>query len=325
MQRINVKKAILLGVIFLGIGYIGFHALDKGNALSDDQNVDVHDLNKFVRRANDASVKDINMNINKVLANQSEGFEKALLQKYGPIQFSSVHQVSTLLTSQEEARQRECIKNGPRDRGQNGSKFWGAAEHIRRTHHGYLAREDAVLIEVGGNQGNDASEFVRLYNPRYIVLEPLEQYAEILRNKFQNNSRVTVINLGLGAKNEVLFVKIEGNNACATSKFSGMGGETPLYISNATEFMMKLGVGVFEVDLLTLNCEGCEYEALETLLSTSLVRHFRNIQWATHSEIPGIPDPVGRYCRIQELLSRTHRPTYQYRLIWESWRRRNLA
>lgn len=110
--------------------------------------------------------------------------------------------------------------------------------------------------------------------------------------------RVTVINLGLGTKNEVIFVKIEGNDGDATSKFSGKGGETPLYISNATEFMMKLGVGVFDVDLLTLNCEGCEYEALETLLSTSLVRHFRNIQWATHSTIRGIPDPIGRYCRI---------------------------
>ncbi|KAH3786093.1 hypothetical protein DPMN_164194 [Dreissena polymorpha] len=105
----------------------------------------------------------------------------------------------------------------------SGARRSTSAEPI----HGYLAREDAVLIEVEGNQGND--EFIRRYNSLYIVLETLEQYAKMLRNKFQNNSRVTVINLGLGAKNVVLFVKIECNNACATSKFSGEGGETPLY------------------------------------------------------------------------------------------------
>ncbi|KAH3786094.1 hypothetical protein DPMN_164195 [Dreissena polymorpha] len=72
MQRINVKSSILLGVIVLGIGYDVFHALDKSNTRSDDRNADVHDLNKIVRRANGASVKDIDININKMLANQAE-------------------------------------------------------------------------------------------------------------------------------------------------------------------------------------------------------------------------------------------------------------
>lgn len=142
--------------------------------------------------------------------------------------------------------------------------------------------------------------------------------------KFYSFDRVTVVNVGLGTRNEVLLVKIEGNNACATSKFSGAGGTTPLYITNATEFMLKIGVGIFDVDLLTMNCEGCEFEALEMLLSTNLVEHFKNIQFATHSTIPGIQKPLERYCAIQQLLSRTHRPTYQYKFIWESWRRRGV-
>jgi hypothetical protein len=133
-----------------------------------------------------------------------------------------------------------------------------------------------------------------------------------------------VLNLGLGAKNEVVMVKIEGHNACATSKFSTARGETPLYVTNATEFLLKIGVGLFNIDLFTMNCEGCEFEVLETLLSTNLVNHLRNIQFATHSRISGLEKPIQRYCRIQQLLYRTHRPTYQYKLIWESWRRRDL-
>lgn len=135
---------------------------------------------------------------------------------------------------------------------------------------------------------------------------------------------MTVFNLGLGIRNEIVMVKVDGNNACATSKFSGAGGKTPLYITNATDFLLKIGLGTFDIDLLTMNCEGCEFEALETILSTNVVNHLRNIQFATHSTIPGLKDPIQRYCNIQQLLMRTHRPTYQYKFIWESWRRRDL-
>ncbi|WAQ98412.1 hypothetical protein MAR_022785, partial [Mya arenaria] len=210
-------------------------------------------------------------------SNVSEMFKAAVNEKYGPVRYSHFALRDTTFTKVEKERYDRCVKNGPSDRAKNGSKFWGKAEHIRRTHHSYLGKEGAVLMEVGGNQGNDATEFARLYNPRYIILEPLEEYANILRNKFANNS----------------------------SKFAGQGGKTPLYITNATEFMMKIGVGVFDIDLLTMNCEGCEFEALETLLETNLVSHLKNIQWATHSTIGGIKEPIERYCRIQELLSRT--------------------
>lgn len=44
-----------------------------------------------------------------------------------------------------------------------------------------------------GNQGNDATEFVKLYNPRYIILEPLEEYYNILKNKFENNPRFVLL------------------------------------------------------------------------------------------------------------------------------------
>lgn len=258
-------------------------------------------------------------------SNMSDMFAFALRKKYGPIDFQGVKSISTALTPEEEQTFRTCVDNGPKDRERNGSKFWGKNEHIRRSHHTYLKNENAVLMEVGGNKGNDASEFVRLYNPRYIILEPIEEYANILTDKFKDNSRVTVINLGLGEKNEIVMVKIEGNNACATSKFSGKGGETPLYIANATEFLLKIGLGLFDIDLLTMNCEGCEFETLETLLSTNLVEHVRNIQFATHSTISGLSDPIGRYCRTQQLLRRTHRPTYQYKFIWESWRRKDIS
>ena len=238
------------------------------------------------------------------------------------IAFAKLEPRETNLTFEEKKLMKLCIRNGPRDRSHNGSKFFGPVQVIRRNHHTYLG-EDKLMIEVGGNWGWDAGNFSKIYNPRFLILEPLPEYVGILRKKFENNPQVSVYNLGLGAKNESLMVTVEGNNACATSKFSGKKGSVPIYVINAVDFFASVGIGSFEVDLLTLNCEGCEYEALETLLTSNIIKSFRNIQWATHSTLK-MKDPIGRYCCIEQLLLRTHRPTYQYRFIWESWRRRDI-
>lgn len=242
------------------------------------------------------------------------------LQNLGQTAHALVVQRNTTLTKIEEMRIQSCVETASRDRSKSNVGFFGKNEFIRRNHHSYLNNEK-IMIEIGGNWGWDAGNFSKLFNPRYIILEPLEDYVKILEKKFEKNPQVVIYKLGLGATNEKLMVKLEGNNACATSKFSGVKGDVPIYISNAKDFFTDLGVGIYDVDLLTMNCEGCEYEVLETLVKTNMISRFRNIQWGTHSSLKGLQHPFSRYCRIQEILSRTHRPTYHYKFIWESWRR----
>lgn len=246
------------------------------------------------------------------------------LEKLGYTAHTLVVQRNTTLTEMEEKRIQSCVDTAPRDRSKSNGGFFGKNELIRRNHHSYLNNEK-IMIEIGGNWGWDAGNFSKLFNPRYIILEPLEEYVKILEKKFEKNPQVIIYKLGLGTTNEKLMVKLEGNNACATSKFSGLKGNVPIYISNAIDFFTDLGVGIYDVDLLTMNCEGCEYEVLETLLKTNMILRFRNIQWGTHSSLKGLQQPFYRYCRIQEILSRTHRPTYRYKLIWESWRRLDVS
>ena len=246
-------------------------------------------------------------------------FDDADLQAIEKKFHSKKNKLYLNLNAEETARYNQCIDQGPRDRKTNGSKFLQNMQ-IRHTHHSYLT-EDAVVVEVGGNIGEDTHEFVRLYNPRLITLEPIEELANRLKRKFQNNNKVTILNLGLGEKTEVIFVKLEARGV-ATSKFSNAVGDLPLLLVNATEFFLQIGIDIFEVDLLSVNCEGCEYEVLEAIISSSLVSRFKNIQFATHTTLPGIRRPIERYCKIQELLGRSHELTYQYRFIWESWRRK---
>ncbi|XP_062591894.1 uncharacterized protein LOC134253386 [Saccostrea cucullata] len=240
---------------------------------------------------------------------------------------SSLQPRDAVLTHRELKNIRSCLLVSRQDYDRNYADFFfgdqGKLQNIRRTHHKYL-NEESFMIEVGGNWGWDAGNFSKLYNMHYVILEPLRPYADILEEKFQGNEKVSIYNVGLGSKNERVMVTPQGNNACATTKFSKKTGTVPIYIINAIDFLTDLGVGLIDLDLMTMNCEGCEFEVLETLVEFNLIEKIRNIQWATHTQI-SIHDPWGRYCRIQELLKRTHRPTYQYKFNWESWRRSDLA
>lgn len=240
-----------------------------------------------------------------------------LNKKEGNIEFHSV------LNKEEGIRYQQCIQDGLRDRDKNMGKFWGNPQ-IRHTHHKYL-KEDSLVLEVGGNKGEDTTEFVRLYNLRIITLEPVEEYANNLKDHFKNNPKVSVVNLGLSDKTEVIYAQLSGKGGEGTSKFSEAHGGTPLVLADTNEFFLKLGtITRFQVDLMSVNCEGCEYDLLEAILSSSLVTQFKNIQFAMHSTLLGLSNPIARYCQIQELLKRTHTPTYQYRFIWESWKRKDI-
>jgi hypothetical protein len=97
------------------------------------------------------------------------------------------------------------------------------------------------MVEVGGNWGWDAGNFTQLYDMNYVILEPLKSYTDILEKKFKGNEKVCVYNIGLGSKTERVMVNLEGNNACATTKFSKRNGTVPIYIVNAIDFLTDLG------------------------------------------------------------------------------------
>lgn len=230
-------------------------------------------------------------------------------------------------TPAEKSRIHSCVNNFKSDWKKGQSDFWdGDEQYIRRTHHKYLIPGDNVMIEVGGNVGEDAQYYLDTYKPKhYIMLEPLKLLYRKLQQRFKNYTNAITYNVGLGKRNEKFMIKMEGNIGDASSPFFGSGeGTCSLKVINAIDFFSALGVGNFKVDLITINCEGCEYDLLETILSTDLVYHFKHIQFGTHPTLKNLADPVRRYCQIQERLSRTHKLTYQYKFTWETWKLKDI-
>ncbi len=74
--------------------------------------------------------------------------------------------------------------------------------------------------------------------------------------------------------------------------------------------------GITAIDLMKINIEGAEYDLLEYLIASGLVRRIRRFQIQFHDFVL---DAEARMLAIQEQLASTHRVTYQFPFIWENW------
>ena len=73
------------------------------------------------------------------------------------------------------------------------------------------------------------------------------------------------------------------------------------------------------VDLMKINIEGGEYDGLDKLVGTGLIKGIKSIQVQFHDFVP---DAEKRVKDIHDKLQVTHIPTYQYEFVWENWQRR---
>ena len=196
---------------------------------------------------------------------------------------------------------------------------------IRWTNHTYL-NGNSKVIEIGGNEGEFSDNLQRLFNPgTYFILEPIEKYSDVLQEKYTDQTNIVVCRFGIGKEDRTDTVKMDGQ---ATSKFLGTDAPkaslVPLRQVNATNFLLQMTIKYHEIDLLTINCEGCEYDILDTVLDSTLVNQFKHIQISFH-HFGQLGNTLKRWCEYQELLKRTHRMVYQYKLFWESWTRKDLV
>ena len=92
--------------------------------------------------------------------------------------------------------------------------------------------------------------------------------------------------------------------------------------SEEIEYVSKFFNGT--VDLLHANCEGCEWEMLEDIISSGQHTNIRTIQFGSHY-FRQVEDIVARFCRIRAELSRTHVMVYGQAWGYERWDRRQTS
>ncbi len=202
--------------------------------------------------------------------------------------------------------------------------FW-SVEGIRHTAFKDLLNSSSLIIEVGGNTGHDTSKFIALYNCSIISFEPLIQMSKGLKDKFKTNSKIEIQPYGLGNRARNLSIEPFDSQNTGTSIFRKLSTKNStkiqsielLNVVQVIENIRKTRTQNGMIDMISINCEGCEFEILPALIFNNLIQYFRIIQFGSHMDF--LSESSCIYCQIEQALERTHQIKYQYTMLWEAW------
>jgi FkbM family methyltransferase len=192
---------------------------------------------------------------------------------------------------------------------------WNAAGLNDTLRLDYDLSHASVVVDVGGYEGQWASDVYGRYTCRIEVFEPVEEFADNIGRRFARNPDIRVHHFGLAGSSRTVPMYLGGNRSSAVAAPAPDAVKTLIRLADAAETFRGLGLEV--IDLIKINIEGGEYELLEHLIDTGWVTRITNIQVQFHD---CLPDARARMRSLQDRLKATHEITYQEEFIWENWR-----
>jgi hypothetical protein len=179
----------------------------------------------------------------------------------------------------------------------------------------YPFNSDSVIMDLGGFKGIWAQQMIDLYNPNVYIIEPVNQFYSHMVDKFTDNPKVRLMNVGVSVENKESVIYINDD----TSSCNSYGVPTPIKLLTLQTILdiWKLN----RVDLLQINIEGDEYSLLEQITDNDVIDRFKYIQVQFHK---GIDHHVERRDAIRDKLhSRGFKNRFNYDFVWEGWEKIN--
>ena len=175
----------------------------------------------------------------------------------------------------------------------------------------YDLTKDSIVLDLGGYEGQWASDIFSRYRCHLYVFEPVQSFAEHIRKRFIDNEKIKVFECGLGGVSRSEEISIDADGS---SLFRDSGSTEQIEIMDIMHWLEENPMT--HVELMKINIEGGEYELLDRLIETNLVNMVNNIQVQFHN-IDN--NSKSHMIKIREALAHTHAPTYQYEFVWENW------
>jgi len=175
-----------------------------------------------------------------------------------------------------------------------------------------IGAEDLV-IDAGGYRGTWSCDVLSRYGTRAIVFEPFPAQAKFLRDLFQHNSRVEVIEAAVGDRNgqDELMLQSDASTRFADHRASE---SVTIKVLDIAGFLSSRGIS--EIGCMKLNIEGSEYEVLERLIETGLIRIVRSLLIQFHRVDLSSAE---RRSKIRNGLRESHTCDFDFPFVWESW------
>jgi len=191
-----------------------------------------------------------------------------------------------------------------------------------------LKFNDGLIIYIGGNvEAADAPTLMKLCPKcKLHIFEPIPQFNEQLEKKYEelseaNNWDVTIHKFGLGSTNRI--IKLPASAIAGVRTDTNAGGSNTKDGEDYVELLIKTVKDALEdldgeIDLVHVNCEGCEWEVFENIIDNKIDQRIKMIQWSAHFS-KFVEHITSRYCKILEAFKKTRTKVFGQSWAWERW------
>lgn len=135
----------------------------------------------------------------------------------------------------------------------------------------YELTPDSRVLDLGGYEGQWASDLYARQRCRIAIFEPVKKFAAAIGERFRRNADIEVFAYALGAMDRREVISVGG---ASSSAFKDKADKDEIEYVDAARWFAEHDVG--EVALMKVNIEGGEYELLERMIAAGLVGRVRD-------------------------------------------------
>lgn len=176
----------------------------------------------------------------------------------------------------------------------------------------YPLNSNSTVVDIGGYKGFFSDKIISLYDPSIFILEPVNKYFRLLKNKYKDNKKVKVYNFGLSDRDSYRNIYLSGDR---TSLIKKSDASESVRLVDCLTFLKKFK----SVDLISLNIEGEEYKVLERLIEGGFIKRIKFLQVQFHEFVPAAK---AKRSRIIKKILKSHTVRYSYPFVWESFEKK---
>ena len=171
----------------------------------------------------------------------------------------------------------------------------------------------SVVFDFGGYTGEFTASLVDKYDPVIHVFEPMGNYTEQLRKRFEFNHQVFIHGFGIGlSRGQRTFYE----STDSTGSFAS--GKSIQVDFQSVDYLHSIRPSDSDIALIAMNIEGGEYELIEGLDKSGLLEVTRQLLIQFHDISD---DSTNKRNASRLLLSKTHQLVCSYDFIWEYWKK----
>lgn len=173
----------------------------------------------------------------------------------------------------------------------------------------------SIIFDVGGYEGTFTNRLINNNaESNFYIFEPIFKYYKNIKNKFKNINNVFIFPFGLSNRDTKVPLEMNLDRTSHNKYIDDQADFELSSLKRISTFIVENKLS--EIDLIKLNVEGAEYEILEDLIDSNLLKNIKVLLIQFHLNQS---EDYNKYIKIRDKILMTHKCDFNSIFVWEKF------